>query len=435
MRIGTSLHWTGVPRWARAGWGRAALQVLVLCLACFGPLLAGSEPRARIPLVRVGIAQEVEELRVSGDGAWFVGVLGSKLRPTHVSKRETWTFRADGSSVTVMDALGRLRGTVRDTLFAYPEDMESGPLRVGGVAYRGQLLFWSAGGRISAANVVDLESYIQAVLPMELGPQPPERFEALKAQAVAARSYTLANLGRWRDRGYDVLPTIEDQVYGGIGSENPVCSDAVEETRGVFATYDGAPICAYYSSTCGGHTASLGEAWNKPETPYLRGVRDAPSEDKGSFCRESPWFRWTDEWTGAQFDQMLAVSLPRAFPGWNPAKHGRCEAISIMSRSESHRVTCLRLEFEKGHLDLAGDQIRSVIRRPGTGELLRSAILNKVQYSLRKGRIRRVRIWGQGYGHGVGMCQFGAMGMAQAGYRYDQILRFYYRGVELRRFY
>jgi stage II sporulation protein D len=411
----------------------------VLLLACvltwpLSPARAGGPGGGRIPLVRVGLAPEVGEVRIGAQGNWFLGILGSPTRPTNVPVAESWSLRAEGGRLVVTDAQGRQRGAIADTVFAYPDDLESGPLLLGDRPYRGEFLAWAVGDRVTLVNVVDLEWYLAAVLPMELGPQPPAREAALRAQTVAARSYTLAMMGRWADRGFDLLATVEDQVYGGVAAERPGCTAAVEETRGIVGVSEGAPIRAFYSSTCGGHTAAPEEVWKRPPAPYLRGVRDMAGRAEHSFCSSSPLFRWTEEWTGARFESLVRGALDRARPGWDGKKHGSLTGVALKGRSVSQRAAPVRLSFQHGHVDLAGDEVRWILRRPG-GEGLRSALLTSVQATRRKGRVTRVRISGQGYGHGVGMCQYGAMGMAEAGYKYDQIFRFYYRGAELRRFY
>lgn len=411
--------------------------VLLVCglFAGSGGLARGAEPAGgRIPLVRIGLAPEAAEVRISAGGDWFLGILGAPVRPTRIAAAEVWTLRAEGGLLMVVDAAGRLRGTTPDTVFAHPDDLERGPLRFDDQPYRGEFLAWAVGDRVTLVDAVDLESYLAAVLPLELGPQPPSREAALRAQAVAARSYTLSMMGRWAGRGFDLLPTVEDQVYGGLAAERPGCTAAVEETRGLVGVDAGSPIRAFYSSTCGGHTAAPEEVWKRPAASYLKGVRDLAGPAKQSFCSSSPFFRWTEQWTGAQFESQVRSGLDRIRPGWDKKKHGRLTGVALGGKSGSQRAAPLRLSFQHGSVDLAGDEVRWVVRRP-SGEGLRSALLTSVQASRRKGRVTRVRISGQGYGHGVGMCQFGAMGMAEAGYTHEQIFRFYYRGAALHQYY
>jgi stage II sporulation protein D len=376
----------------------------------------------------------VSQVRVGAGGSWVLGILGGGKRPTRIAAHESWTMRASSGRLIVTDSEGRLRGETADTVFASPEDLESGALQFDDRPFRGEFLIWASGGRVTLVDVIDLEGYLQAVLPLEMGQQPPEREAALRAQAVAARSYTLANMGRWWSRGFDLLCTVEDQVYGGINAERPGCTTAVEETRGVVEVQDDAPIRAYYSSTCGGHTAAPEEVWKKPPASYLSAVRDITGRTDHSFCAKSPFFHWKEEWAGPRFESLVCSGLDRARPGWNRKKYGRLVNVSLNGNSKSHRAAPLRLSFQHGHIDLVGDEVRWVVRR-SNGEGLRSARLTSVKAAKRKGKLSTVRIEGQGYGHGVGMCQFGAMGMAEAGYTHEQILRFYYRGAELRRYY
>jgi len=143
------------------------------------------------------------------------------------------------------------------------------PVRLNGKAYRGKIeVFVNARGTLSVVNVVPLEDYLLGVVPSELGlPQ----LEAQKAQAVAARTYAVANLNGFGDRGFDLLPTVWSQVYQGVSIETPMGTRAVNETRGLVATYEGKPINALYTSTCGGRTENSENIFDKAE-PYLRGV-------------------------------------------------------------------------------------------------------------------------------------------------------------------
>ena len=143
------------------------------------------------------------------------------------------------------------------------------PVKLNGKAYRGKLeVFVNAKGTLSVVNVVPLEDYLLGVVPAELGlPQ----LEAEKAQAVAARTYAVANIGTYGKQGFDMVPTIWSQVYSGVSIETAMGTRAVNETRGIVATYDGKPIMAYFTSTCGGRTEDGGNIFDKG-APYLKGV-------------------------------------------------------------------------------------------------------------------------------------------------------------------
>jgi len=143
------------------------------------------------------------------------------------------------------------------------------PVKLNGKAYRGKLeVFVNSKGTLSVVNVVPLEDYLLGVVPAELGlPQ----IEAEKAQAVAARTYAVANIGTYGKQGFDLVPTIWSQVYSGVSIETAMGTRAVNETRGIVATYDGKPIMAYFTSTCGGRTEDGGNIFDKG-APYLKGV-------------------------------------------------------------------------------------------------------------------------------------------------------------------
>ena len=143
------------------------------------------------------------------------------------------------------------------------------PVKLNGRSYRGKIeVFVNASGRLTVVNVVPLEDYLLGVVPSELSlPQ----LEAQKAQAIAARTYAVANINGYSERGFDMLPTVSSQVYKGVSIETKMGTQAVRETRGMIATYEGKPIMAYYTSTCGGRTENSENIFDHAE-PYLRGV-------------------------------------------------------------------------------------------------------------------------------------------------------------------
>lgn len=141
--------------------------------------------------------------------------------------------------------------------------------------YRGEFIIENRGGSLVVVNNLPLEDYMLGVVPSEMPSK--WNYEALKAQAIAARSYAIANRGKRASRGYDLKDTPEDQAYGGASSETATTNSAVLETKGVVITYNQKVIPAYYSSSAGGHTVNAGAVWNK-DLPYLKSV---PSFDEG----------------------------------------------------------------------------------------------------------------------------------------------------------
>jgi stage II sporulation protein D len=154
-------------------------------------------------------------------------------------------------------------------------DERSAPVRFNEKPYRGRIeVFTNLNGSLTVVNVLPLEDYVRGVVPNELSPGGYggiPALESLKAQAVAARTYAVSNRGQFAAAGFDLLPSTRSQVYGGLSTEHPLSSRAVEETRGVVATYHGQPINALYTSTCGGHTEDAENIFGGATVPYLRG--------------------------------------------------------------------------------------------------------------------------------------------------------------------
>ena len=399
-----------------------------ILLALLVPAFAHAGP---IPLVRVGVAPEVASASLHCDGAWSVGVIGGRGAIEEIPAGATWVAGAEGDRLNVRDHNGTMRGGAEDTLFFFPVSREKDAIEVDGHPYRGEMLVFAAGGgRITVVDVVDLESYLRGVLPAEIGGGGPDRIEAVKAQAVAARSYTLAYLNRWRTRGFDLLATVEDQVYRGVAGERVDTDAALAGTCGVIAMSEGRPIEAYYSSTCGGMTAAPDEVWSRPARSYLKIHRDVPDQGAKAFCSISPQHRWTEHWNGPELEKILKKSLPSVLRAKNPERWGRLRDLRLKSRSESLRVKEMEIVFEKRTFTTGGDGIRWILRKTDGGSL-RSALILKVHTAKRKGRLTAVTIDGAGFGHGIGMCQYGAIGMALDGYDYRKIIEFYYHGARL----
>ncbi len=176
---------------------------------------------------------------------------------------------------------GRIFSSSAPVTFA--SDSETTPVRFNDRPYRGRIeVFTNARGALTVVNVLGLEDYVKGVVPNELSAGGFPLLEAHKAQAIAARTYALRNRGQFMSQGYDLLPTTRSQVYRGLVSENSLSSRAVDETRGVVATYDGEPINALYTSTCGGRTEDAGNIFNDA-VPYLRG-RECAAEGRAALA-------------------------------------------------------------------------------------------------------------------------------------------------------
>ena len=176
-----------------------------------------------------------------------------------------------GVTIRLVDASWNTQATGATRLVALPS--AGAPVSVEGKTYRGAIeIRVDASGRLRAIDWVELETYLRAVVPSELGPEVWPQLEALKAQAVAARTYAVANASQFEDDGYDICATPRCQAYGGAAAEHPLSDRAVESTRGEVAVWQGKPIDALYTATCGGHTEDAKEIFPEQAAPYLTGV-------------------------------------------------------------------------------------------------------------------------------------------------------------------
>lgn len=244
-------------------------------------------------------------------------------------------------------------GTGASTLFSSrapvmfaSSDERSAPVRFNEKSYRGRLeVFPNAHGTLTVVNVIGLEDYVRGVVPNELSPGGYPAIEALKAQAVAARTYAVKNLHQFASQGFDLLPTTRSQVYGGLSTEHPLSTRAVDETRGIVATYDGEAINALYTSTCGGRTEDVENIFNE-SVPYLRG-RECALEGKAALAafvvktsREPPDIRDVAFATAPRDAAMLAVhgfqfTSSRLTDAWLAAPSSNAEVrgwIAVVAR-------------------------------------------------------------------------------------------------------
>lgn len=306
----------------------------------------------------------------------------------------------------------------------------------GGKTWRASRLrvFLNPRGKLTLVVRLPLETYLLGVVPGEIGALSDQLLEAGRAQAIAARSYTLFYRERRAAEGFDLYATVEDQLYGPIESEKPAASRCVESTRGTIAISNGQAIRANYCSTCGGITAEVWEAWPAASLPYLVSHRDHGS---GDWCAASNSYRWREEWTAAEFASNVARFGPLQGVALPAGGVGEIQDVRVESRSRSGRVWKLGITTSTGAIEIPAYAIRWVLRRPGNPTaILRSNLFKvDVRRDPASRRTLAIVVSGAGAGHGVGLCQTGAIGMARAGKSANEILEHYYRGVEIKRFY
>ncbi|NJD10810.1 MAG: SpoIID/LytB domain-containing protein [Gemmatimonadetes bacterium] len=390
------------------------------------------EVRRDAPMVRVGIAVDTPAVAVGAPAPFELRRLTGEVL-ARGNAGEPWELRraagqrvqvVHGSSTEAYDLPVRVTTTAGDFV------------DIAGRRYRGSAIISARGeDRISAVNVVELEQYLLGVVPREMGRRPAEEIEALKAQAVAARTYAIGNLGGREELGFDFYATILDQVYGGQADEDSIVSRAVRSTRGEIVTYRGQPIMAYYSSTCGGHTADIEQSWpNRSPQPYLRGVSDRIPGTDSYYCESSSRFRWRTEWTRAQLLAVLGQTLA-AHTANAITEARRVSDVRLTRRPGAGERAIVQLTVNGKKLTLRGDSIRWLLRPAPGSAILNSSLLSALAISRTRGQVERLTIEGGGWGHGIGMCQVGAMGRARAGQSYREILRAYYTDTSIERAY
>jgi SpoIID/LytB domain protein len=343
------------------------------------------------------------------------------------------------------------------------EAVSSGPVvltssddlvKIGTATYRGIAeVRVNSGSTLAGINEVPMEQYLYGVVPRELPPTVYDELEAQKAQAIAARTYALRGMGKRSGDGYDMLATTTDQVYGGYAAEHPLSTQAVDETNGLVATYEGKLIEALFFSTSGGATANNEDVYNSAPIPYLRGVIDSQRGNSGNVLDslknahgaqklrgnrngdfEADWsryHRWSFEWTTDEISAVIS-----AYAG-QPV--GKVLAINVLERSNSGRVKLIEYVTEAGTFTDTKDRIRSSLKYiNATGaqaSLLSTLFVIEPVMDKKTGEVVGFEAFGGGWGHGVGLCQTGATGMAEKGATFDEIIRFYYQGVDLTKWY
>ena len=359
--------------------------------------------------------------------------------------------------------VGNKGATLRDFVIVCP----SGLLGVRGLKRKGtQALYHGAFELVQKndhsgfylVNLIELQDYLKGVVPNEM----PVRFglEALKAQAVAARNYVLTPRTQAYDE-FNVVDSVASQVYFGANTEDDLATRAVMETDGVVALYDNNLILTLYSSTAGGYTESYSNAFSDTKTrafpseakPYLVAVPDKEDfepltdEDKAkefysaktpSYDMESPYYRWQKEWAVGELENVLKKTLvAQSKTGFiSPAFRegddlGKLKDIKVMKRGESGKAMEIDLMTTKGCYRISKELvIRRVFQKNGISLPSANVIFEKKTDET--GNVTDITAYGGGFGHGVGMSQFGAGYMAtKMKQPYYNILRHYYKNINL----
>ena len=346
-------------------------------------------------LIRVLILRDISSVKVTSEGMNLYDLKSGQ--PFFKNRKYT-------SLIFERDAGPRVR--LRGQNLSAPGflvEWAGNPLEISSRSYRDQVRVLPGPNRdLWVINVLPLEDYLVGLINFEISSQWP--MEAVKAQVIAARTYAFFQRRNRAGEPYDVDSGVSDQVYGGTGKEDARSRRAMEETRGELILHEGNPIFSVYSACCGGKTESGEYMWSAG-FPYLRSMECA-------YCLDSPHFLWNYSIDGGRLASALGsgtVSGPRVL------------GVEIEERSPSRRVLRLWIQSENSRRLVPGKDFRRLI---GYDQLRSTNFILTEKEGV-------FQFSGLGWGHGVGFCQWGARGMADAGMDYRTILKSYYQGVEI----
>ena len=361
-------------------WFGGALVWLVLML----PAQAAVE-------MRVAVSQGNDTISV---GTSTTGIIrdGSGQALYQLPGLQGITIEADAGGVDLTNG----ESTLAESNAFWLEPSEDGFVWIGDKWYRGRVLVTLDGGELTAVNYVDLEEYLYSVVGSEMPVSWPQA--ALQSQAVAARSYALYKQARNKNPLYDVNATTTHQVYKGLLQEAPSTISAVNATENQVVTYNGQVIEAIFHSSSGGFTENAGDVWSS-DVPYLRGVED--------YDQTSPVFKWEKTFSVSEFSDKIGDV-------------GRVTSIGSPTMTQLGRVASITIAGDRGSQVLRGRDVRSAL---GLRSTRFTIDLNK--------NADRVTVTGSGFGHGVGMSQWGARALAEQGWSFDEILQHYYQSTAI----
>ena len=391
--------------------------------------------------VRIALTTSGESAQVGGTGSWRIYSRNSTNLVVRGNAGETMRVQAKRGELVVSKSGGstsRNKGP-----FLVRATTPGSFVMFEGKRYRGELVIMPGDNGLLVVNRLGVESYLRGVVPLEIGDRKAGEEAAVQAQAVAARSYTYIHMAAAGSRGFDMYGSVQDQVYGGVGAEQAISDAAINTTNGMVLRYAGKIINTPYFSTCGGSTAGVSEVWwRQSNQPYLRPVSDRIPGTDSFYCDPSPRFKWTATFEKNDLRATLEKYLGSVTPGSEPPVSagsaarpmtlGAIKSVRVDGRTASDRVASISIQTERGNYVVRGNDVRFVLRTP-SGGLLNSTYFTAETATDELGEISRLTIRGGGNGHGIGMCQWGAIGRARAGQDYRTILTTYYPGTTVGR--
>lgn len=352
------------------------------------------------PTVRVQVLREMKKVRLSLPGAFSIRTIDSGAVILEGEKADNLLIQGASYGFDIEAKEVRAKRIEISRL-------DNGPISVNDRFFRGVLrLVRDEASSFFVVNYVDLEDYIRGVLYHEISHLWPA--ESIKAQATVVRTFALNQVSNNKVKEFDLTNDIYSQVYGGRTSERFRLNKSIDETKGEVLTYEGKVFPTYYHATCAGRTEDAKYLWGI-ELPPLKGVTCL-------YCKDSPHYKWD---TFIKLDELRSKLKAAGF------KVGKIKAIEIIKRSNSNRVLELKIISDGQSPKISGGDFR---------QALGPNILRSNNFKIRI-EADKAFFEGFGWGHAIGMCQWGAYFMGKRGFNYRQILEFYYPGSKLEKYY
>ncbi len=349
-------------------------------------------------IVRIGIRVEISEASVACSGPIDAMDLVT-------NKKESWPPGRYVMSASQGQLL--LDGHEKGKKWRLRSQDSARNLVSGNNSYRGDFVVRAVGDKVTIVNELTIDDYLKGVLPREASVSWPDH--ALRVQAVASRTYLASHLGSHSAQGFDLCSDVHCQVYGGMTKEHPSTNAAVEATHDEILVYDGRPIGAYFHSHCGGSTEQIEAVWGNTNKPYL-------PRKKCTYCKGNPRYSWKISMSASEILAPLRAKTA--------VKGEKLKSLRIKKKSLSGRAEWITVNTEKDSYTLRGNEFRIALNP----EKIRSTLFTNIE---RHGD--GYTFEGRGWGHGVGMCQWGAKGQSELGKDYRDILQFYYPHTELKK--
>jgi stage II sporulation protein D len=389
-------------------------------------------------IIRIGLIMDLgststyrgnkTSLTISGNGKFAIVNVPTAQQIATGNNGEVWQLNASGGMIEILNpqkqSVGNYEGPIKITPLNNNTILEIGTPATSRKRYRGEFEIKYDGGYLTAINLVDKEEYLYSVVGAEMSPDWP--VEALKAQAVCARTYRDAVWNKHSAMGYNLCDTTHCQVYRGISTEGANTITAVNNTTGVVARYQSSLPTLYFFASCGGYTANNEDVWTEG-TPlqYLRSVSDKDTSSMEDFCSQALSGNTNYTWSAV----LTRSSLETLLKNNSSTKPSNSSARLINVRRNtidvSGRAKYVDIVYNTETKTVSGATFRTVVGATTIKSTLWTS--NPVYNSSND----TFTFYGKGYGHGVGLCQYGAKGRALSGYTYREILSHYYKGITI----